>query len=566
MGIISSIKELIPNAVKDNSSKLYLTPDIEEKKLNNAMKAMGVEGNPTDVVAILDTTLFQTAKTGLLFMPTKFYVHESFESPQSFDYDQLTLAIFEQRTEYHKDKEKQVPYLSVAFKDGRPNYEFPTTILDYINGQGLAAMLNELVTASDASLTISTENEDTEVPEPKTTIRSLEDLPASVKLAYVQLICNFALQDDQEIDSTEYRGIISLAARIELPPDAQRELNSYLIGDQKIESNELLKTLLIQVNEATQDILHKSIMKDVLSLDNQKDDTDVTQWRQDRYLSSLAEALDLSADQVDFLIDGIQHDQNILGQRLNDTQIKKQTKDLAAKAAAVGIPMAALYFSGSVVGVGATGITSGLAALGFGGILGFSGMVTGIGVLLVAGTLTYKGVQHLTGRKDVENNKQREALLQQIIRNTQRTLNYLIDSVNDISRGLIEASQDASANQIKIAKMTRLLAMLSKGAKATTKDLDHYQSESVLTNVPVEMDAARLKQLTQDPTTKQFYAIVMADYEENENGKLLLKPSISSDDATALHGILDKIGYLSVKGVAKSGLGTAKTAIKGMFD
>ncbi|KRO13896.1 hypothetical protein [Lactiplantibacillus xiangfangensis] len=130
----------------------------------------------------------------------------------------------------------------------------------------------------------------------------------------------------------------------------------------------------------------------------------------------------------------------------------------------------------------------------------------------------------------------------------------------------MEASQDASANQIKIAKMTRLLAMLSKGAKATTQDLDHYQSESVLTNVPVEMDAERLQQLTKDPTTKQFYAIVMADYEENEDGKLLLKPSISSDDATALHGILDKIGYLSVKGVAKSGLGTAKTAIKGMFD
>src|SRR5699024_7810521 len=127
-------------------------------------------------------------------------------------------------------------------------------------------------------------------------------------------------EEDQEIDSVEYRGIISLAARIELPSDAQPQLANYLVGDEQVESAELLRAVQSQVNEETQDILHKSIMKDVLNLANQKEDVDVEQWHQDKYLSSLAEELNLSAEQVDFLVEGIQHDQNILKERLDDSQ------------------------------------------------------------------------------------------------------------------------------------------------------------------------------------------------------------------------------------------------------
>ena len=76
---------------------------------------------------------------------------------------------------------------------------------------------------------------------------------------------------------------------------------------------------------------------------------------------------------------------DILNKRKNDSQIAKSFKDIAAKAGAVGVPLAAIYFSGSVVGFSAAGITSGLATMGLGGLLGFSGMVTGIGTVVLIG-------------------------------------------------------------------------------------------------------------------------------------------------------------------------------------
>ena len=78
-------------------------------------------------------------------------------------------------------------------------------------------------------------------------------------------------------------------------------------------------------------------------------------------------------------------DRKILSGDIKDSDIVNGMKDLAANAAAVGIPIVAVYLSGSAVGLSAVGITSGLAALGLGGVLGLSSMVTGIGVAILIG-------------------------------------------------------------------------------------------------------------------------------------------------------------------------------------
>ena len=74
----------------------------------------------------------------------------------------------------------------------------------------------------------------------------------------------------------------------------------------------------------------------------------------------------------------------------NDSAAANATKGAAAGLAAVGIPIAAVYASGSVIGLSAAGITSGLAALGLG-----LGMVPGIGVAVLLGTGVFLGVRAL---------------------------------------------------------------------------------------------------------------------------------------------------------------------------
>jgi hypothetical protein len=75
---------------------------------------------------------------------------------------------------------------------------------------------------------------------------------------------------------------------------------------------------------------------------------------------------------------------------LDDRKAAEITSHAAAGLAAVGVPLTAVYVSGSVIGLKAAGITSGLAALGLG-----LGMATGLGVVALLGAGVYFGVRAL---------------------------------------------------------------------------------------------------------------------------------------------------------------------------
>ena len=70
--------------------------------------------------------------------------------------------------------------------------------------------------------------------------------------------------------------------------------------------------------------------------------------------------------------------------------LKRLGGDVAAGLTSAGVPIGAVAVSGSVFGLSAAGITSGLAALGLG-----LGMTTGIGVVAAIGVGSYFGVRWL---------------------------------------------------------------------------------------------------------------------------------------------------------------------------
>jgi small-conductance mechanosensitive channel len=72
---------------------------------------------------------------------------------------------------------------------------------------------------------------------------------------------------------------------------------------------------------------------------------------------------------------------------------KKLGGDVAASLAATGIPIAAVAVSGTVFGLSAAGITSGLAALGLG-----LGMASGLGVAVAIGVGSFFSVRWLYRR------------------------------------------------------------------------------------------------------------------------------------------------------------------------
>ncbi len=139
----------------------------------------------------------------------------------------------------------------------------------------------------------------------------------------------------------------------------------------------------------------------------------------------------------------------------NDKVATECLKQAAGSLASVGVPITAVYFSGSVVGLSAAGITSGLAALG----LGF-GMVPGIAVAVVLGTGTYLGLGRLldTGgrRRREQEQAESERRAQLVIKHLQDTLQDLLARVDELHA----AAEAAEENRVAIAVMKKRMQTL----------------------------------------------------------------------------------------------------------
>jgi len=100
-----------------------------------------------------------------------------------------------------------------------------------------------------------------------------------------------------------------------------------------------------------------------------------------RYILGIGEILGITQEQVDAIKSIQENLVKIKDIPSNSEKFKRLIKDSAAKLAAVGVPVGAIAASGSVFGLSAAGITSGLAALG--AVVG-GGMVAGVVIVVPA--------------------------------------------------------------------------------------------------------------------------------------------------------------------------------------
>ena len=396
-------------------SKVHISPEISDKVLENVEKAAKDLLSREYIIAILDSSLTGKGKEGIYFTGEKIVIKQMLEAPKEIYFSDIRNVEVDIREKNNKNKD----YNIINFKNG-DIYSFSEILSDYVNAEAFAKIINSILD----------ENEDEEFTE-SNQIVPLQELSEEAKLNYVKILCNYAYFNDEVIDAKEYAEIISFVVRIDLDKNKRLELRSYMAEIENQEDTiDLVESLINECKEIDKTLIVQSLMKDLISLymlENMEEEE-----IQDKFIFSLAEELDITKDELDIFIFTYHQDKAILEHRLNDSDIKKTVKDISSKAAAVGVPMAALYMSGTA-GVSAIGMTSGLATLGMGGVLGFSSMFTGVGVLALLGISSYQGMKKITGLNDEKNNKQRELMLQEIIKNNQKSLQILIEDVNNIT-------------------------------------------------------------------------------------------------------------------------------------
>ena len=201
----------------------------------------------------------------------------------------------------------------------------------------------------------------------------LEEYSENEQIAYLSVL-SAVCYVDKEFGDMEKRQLDVLLAQLKISDVGKAKIYSSVFNLQR--EDKLANLEAIQILGNTE--LKYTLISDLclFSLVDSKFSDDEYQ-----YILGIGEVLGINHEQVD-AIKYIQESlYKIKDIPPNSEKYKHLIKDSAAKLAGVGVPVAAIAASGSMFGLSAAGITSGLAALG--GLVG-GGMLLGAVVVVPA--------------------------------------------------------------------------------------------------------------------------------------------------------------------------------------
>ncbi len=255
------------------------------------------------------------------------------------------------------------------------------------------------------------------------------------KIAYV----------DGGLDKDELRKIYEIMNTEGFSERGKLEIQNYLVEEPDVEE------IIENIKKDEKEIKHIAYLNSIeISICN--DEINAVQQEQ---LSRLKNEFGITDDQNLEMRKFAQKAKEIADRGIDDKFAEDALMTGIAGLSAVGVPIAAVYFSGSVIGLSAAGITSGLAAIG----LGF-GMIPGIGVAVVIGAVIFMALTNVfdVGGKNAKQKAQaeKERRAEQVIKNLQDTINHLIDRIAELER----KAQDANANKEAIYKLQETIRKL----------------------------------------------------------------------------------------------------------
>jgi uncharacterized membrane protein YebE (DUF533 family) len=285
----------------------------------------------------------------------------------------------------------------------------------------------------------------------------LSALSADAKLVYCRVLVSLALAD-AVLDPREIANLYLFASTIGLDDEARSELRREITEAQcdagvPDATVELSKELHDRLAEDQREPVFTVLLRDLVRIS--RADRHVADAERERIVLVAGLVFPESADKVVQATERlVLTEEDFAAGKITTSQLETTTKDIAAKAAAFGAPVAAVSLAGSVSGLGGAGITSGLAALGFGGLLGLSAMVTGIGTVVILGVAVHQGARYVLAVNDRERQKRREYLIQQVIKHHQQAMAELTDDIAGLARRMHACLTQTTRNEERLAALS----------------------------------------------------------------------------------------------------------------
>lgn len=286
-------------------------------------------------------------------------------------------------------------------------------------------------------------------------IRTLEVMPEEVKILYTKILAAQTLVDRQ-LDSKEFSDLYVFMAQIGLDAAAREQVRKSLVN-QDVDMIAMVDQVISKVKPDEQNVIKFSIIKDLLRVSRMDGQISSEETKNVEIIAAhLYQGKEQAGQIITFAEKAIEYDEKLLMGKLTMEEFTKGAKNLAVTAASIGVPITAVYFSGSVIGLSAAGIISGLTELGLGGILGFSSLVTGIGVVVIMGIVTFKLVRWAITGKERRMEKMREHIIQEIIKLNQKAMSSLAEDINNFASQMEQLASSSEENRKMLAKLREL--------------------------------------------------------------------------------------------------------------
>lgn len=318
--------------------------------------------------------------------------------------------------------------------------------------------------------------------EPPEKLRALEVMPEEVKLLYTRAVVAQALVDG-EADPREVASLYVFASRTDLDAASRSEVRRYLSGELLGTEGDVPNILglagevLAAVREEEREVVASALVKDLIWISRADRTLNPSEFE-----SIEAVAREHFGEKADEVIahaeKTIETEEAYVRGEISVSEFEKRMKQAASQAVAVGLPVAAIYFSGSVVGLSAAGFTSGLAALGLGGVLGLSAMLTGVGVVIVGGVVVYQVVRWSLGVNEREKAKKREHMIQEVLKQHQKSMADLAQDIGEMALRMEEYTEKSDRNAERLLRLKHELQVF-KAALTTLQvreeNLEHRE-------------------------------------------------------------------------------------------
>lgn len=548
VGINQYLKNNLEFAVFEEN-RLYTSPNIDSKKLAAAIKAFDFIGDEKSIIALIDTSAFGSGKNGFIFTGERLLFKEILEKPISIRYAEIKEAKFKVVEKTNKKGKVSRENTMIIEAEGLGTRTFK--YLSEVNLEKLAEILSSL-------------NESFDEFSESSQLQPIEELSEELKSAYLQVIINMTFQNGGKVDEEEFSEILQLMSRLKVNPSDRAKLRHYIVEPSlHVNNSKLISVINSHAPDGMRHSIHISLVKDLISVHSAvsgKIEADFD------FLRQIRGELEIGDAEVDLAVEAIKNDKKILDRSYTDNAIQKSVKELSAKAVAVGVPLGAVYLSGSVVGMSAAGMTSGLASLGFGGVLGLSSMATGIGAAIMLGVVAYKGVRLLSNTGIEDGDKRREFMLREVIRQSRKTMQIIIEDINELVKQLNSALNSQEIQSEKIQEMQRMFQLLSGSATQVSNKTQQAEVDKQRLNSPEVLDLQRLDACTRSSENKKYKEFILGFYEEgfiidrNKDDEEVKKPVLrltrlsSDEEMQKLGEIFEMIGYDSASSALRGKL------------